>query len=147
MKVTGETLGTACASSGQDNTGCAFRDTDARSYGKGFNSAGGGVYAHLWDSTGIRMWHFARDEIPKDITEEKPNPSAWPPPAALFAASTCNIEEHFHDHVLTIDTTLCGDWAGATYASAGCPGTCADAVADPKNFVGKSCFCDSRCPG
>ncbi|RDB23666.1 putative glycosidase C21B10.07 [Hypsizygus marmoreus] len=135
VKTTGKAMGTNCVTSGGDNTGCAFRDTDARSYGKGFNAAGGGVFVHLWDSTGIKMWHFARDEIPKDITAEKPDPSSWPTPAATFSASTCNVGEHFHDHVLTLDTTLCGDWAGATYQSAGCPGTCAEAVADPKNFV------------
>ncbi|KAF5373312.1 hypothetical protein D9615_007409 [Tricholomella constricta] len=135
VKTTAKVLGTKCASSGADNTGCAFKDTDNRSYGKGFNAAGGGVYAHIWDSTGIKMWHFARDEIPKDVTEGKPNPSTWPTPAATFSTSSCDVRKYFHDHVLTIDTTLCGDWAGATYQSAGCPGTCEEAVANPKNFV------------
>lgn len=50
--------------------------------------------------------------------------------------ASCDIASHFQDHVLTIDTTICGDWAGSAYESSGCPGTCADAVADPKNFVG-----------
>jgi len=135
VKTTGRALGTTCASSGSDNSGCAFKDSDTRSYGRGFNNAGGGVYAHLWDNTGIKIWHFARDEIPKDLTAGNPDPSSWPTPAAQFAASTCEVGKFFHDHVLTIDTTLCGDWAGATYGSAGCPGTCGEAVADPKNFV------------
>jgi hypothetical protein len=60
VKATGKVLGTKCGSSGSDNAGCAFKDTDNRSYGKGFNNAGGGVYAHLWDDGGIKMWHFAR---------------------------------------------------------------------------------------
>jgi hypothetical protein len=135
VKATGKALGTTCASSGSDNSGCAFKDTDNRSYGKGFNDIQGGVYAHLWDSTGIKIWHFARGEISADITDGKPDPSSWPTPAAQFAASSCDVGSHFHDHVLTIDTTLCGDWAGATYQGAGCPGTCEEAVADPKNFV------------
>ncbi|KAF8075109.1 concanavalin A-like lectin/glucanase domain-containing protein [Lyophyllum atratum] len=109
VKATGRALGTQCASSNGDNSGCAFKDTDNRSYGKGFNGAGGGIYAHLWDSSGIKIWHFARDEIPKDITGGKPNPSAWPTPAAQFAASACDVGKHFHEHSLTIDTTLCGD--------------------------------------
>lgn len=136
VKTTSKVLGTQCESSGSNNNGCAFRDTDPRSYGQGFNSVGGGVYAHIWDNTGIRMWHFARSEIPQDITDGKPNPATWPTPAANFATSTCDMAAHFHDHVLTIDTTLCGDWAGATYRSVGCPGSCEEAVADSKNFAG-----------
>lgn len=31
--------------------------------------------------------------------------------------------------------TLCGDWAGTSYEAAGCPGTCAERVADPTSFV------------
>lgn len=134
VKTNGKALGTKCASSGADNTGCAFRDTDTRSYGHGFNKAGGGVYAHLWDSTGIKMWHFARAEIPQDITDGKPDPSKWSTPAAQFPSSSCNTAKYFYDHSLVLDTTLCGDWAGATYRSAGCPGTCQQRVADPNNF-------------
>jgi hypothetical protein len=29
---------------------------------------------------------------------------------------------------------LCRDFAGGAYPSSGCPGTCADHVADPNNF-------------
>ncbi|KAG6865090.1 hypothetical protein C0991_005192 [Blastosporella zonata] len=133
-KTTGTSLGTTCQSSGTDNSGCAYRDTDPRSFGQTFNDAGGGVYAHLWDQDGIKIWHFARDEIPKDIPDN-PNPSSWPTPAADFPTSSCDTSQHFHDHSLTIDTTLCGDWAGAVYGSSGCPGTCEEAVADPTNFV------------
>ena len=35
---------------------------------------------------------------------------------------------------MIFDITLCGDWAGATYNSAGYSGTCAERVADPTNF-------------
>ncbi|ESK96457.1 glycoside hydrolase family 16 protein [Moniliophthora roreri MCA 2997] len=123
-----------CASSGNDNTGCAFFDTDDRSYGKGFNDKAGGVFAHLWNSEGIKVWFFSRNEIPQDILDGKPNPDGWGQPKAFWQNSSCDINKHFYDHGLTIDTTLCGDWAGATYQSAGCPGTCAQAVADPRNF-------------
>lgn len=138
LQVTGQPgQTTQCATIGGDNTGCAYHDTDGRSYGEGFNAAGGGVFAHLWDRTGIKAWHFARSEVPEDIGSENPNPDAWGPPAAFWSSETCNISDHFHDHALVIDTTLCGDWAGATYASAGCPGTCEEAVADPGNFKSK----------
>jgi hypothetical protein len=133
-KVAGKILGKQCASSGSDNSGCGFLDSDTRTYGHGFNMERGGVFAHLWTSSGIKVWAFSREEIPADIQQKKPNPDSWPAPMASWASDSCNIDSHFHDHVLTIDTTLCGDFAGATYNSAGCPGTCADAVADPSNF-------------
>ncbi|KAJ7581338.1 glycoside hydrolase family 16 protein [Mycena floridula] len=134
-RMTGKVVTTTCKSSGTNNNGCGVQDTDPRTFGRGFNQAGGGVFAHLWDHTGIQIWHFARDEIPADIIKKKPDPTNWPRPAAFFSSSKCDIRAHFHDHVLTLNIALCGDWAGATYTQGGqCPGTCASAVADPSNF-------------
>jgi len=132
---TGHTLDTTCASSGGDNSGCGVEDTNDNSYGHGFNIIAGGVFAHLWDDNGISVWHFPRGSIPADITAQTPDPSGWGNPAASWASSSCNIGSHFYDHSLVIDTTICGDWAGAAYASSGCPNTCAEAVADPSNFA------------
>lgn len=127
-------LGTTCESSGADNDGCGFIDTDTTSYGHGFNDVGGGVYAHEWTDSGISMWHFARSDIPADISAGNPDPTTWGPPAAFFSSATCNIGEHFVNHNLVFDITLCGGFAGALYPTSGCPGTCAEAVADPSNF-------------
>ena len=80
------------------------------------------------------MWHFARTEIPADITAKKPNPSSWGNPVAFWSSSSCDMASHFFEHTLVLDTTICGDFAGATYASAGCPGTCAQAVSNPSTF-------------
>jgi len=131
---TANILGTQCASTDDSNAGCGFSGTDNNTFGSGFNSVGGGLYVHLWDNSSITMWHFARNEIPQDITAGNPDPSSWPTPAALWSSSTCDISSHFYDHVLTLDTTLCGDWASSAYPSSGCPGTCDQAVADPTNF-------------
>ncbi|KAF9530475.1 glycoside hydrolase family 16 protein [Crepidotus variabilis] len=128
-------LNAECASSGTDNRGCAFSDSNPQSYGHPFNVAYGGVFAHLWDNTGIKVWRFSRDAIPQDITSKQPNPAGWGTPAANFPSDSCNIAEHFFEHQLVIDTTLCGDFAGPTFASAGCPGTCEQAVANPQNYV------------
>ena len=38
--------------------------------------------------------------------------------------------------MFVINTTLCGDLGDPTYGPAGCPGTCAEQVADPANFDG-----------
>ncbi|KAL0953874.1 hypothetical protein HGRIS_005048 [Hohenbuehelia grisea] len=125
---------TNCASSGNDNTGCGIHESDTRTYGEGFNRIAGGVYAHLWNSDGISIWHFARDEIPADISAKNPDPKSWGNPSAFFSNEKCDIDKHFHDHSLVIDTTICGDLGNPTYGSSGCPGTCAEAVQDPANF-------------
>ena len=111
---------------------------DKKSHGQGFNANGGGVFAHTWDEDAINVWFFPRNAIPQDITSGKPKPSTWGAPAASFlTGSGCNVAEAFHDHQIIFDITLCGDWAGATYSAQGCPGTCAQRVADPENFKGE----------
>ncbi|KAF5350269.1 hypothetical protein D9758_007777 [Tetrapyrgos nigripes] len=133
-KIVSSTVGNLqCASSGNDNTGCGFHDADERSYGHNFNINGGGVYAHLWNSKGITVWFFSRSEIPEDITSKNPNPDKWGTPSAFWAADSCSMD-HFSDHSLVIDTTLCGDLAGNTFSGDGCPGSCSAFIQDPNNF-------------
>ncbi|KAF9556240.1 hypothetical protein CPC08DRAFT_737146 [Agrocybe pediades] len=125
----------SCGSSGKDNRGCGFSDPDPSSYGQQFNNGNGGVFAHLWDSTGIRIWRFQRSDIPKDIRDHTPNPASWGIPAAFFpSGSNCDMKKHFFDHSLVIDTTLCGDFGNSTFGRSGCKGTCAQAVTNPANF-------------
>lgn len=133
--ATGAPISSTCASSPSNNSGCAFSDENPCSYGHEFNMIAGGAFAHLWNHDGIKMWHFPRTGMPADITAQQPNPDSWGPPAASYTiADGYTMNGTFYDHQLVIDTTLCGDWAGATYTSAGCPGTCADRVANPSNF-------------
>ena len=134
MAFSAQVLGTTCASSAANNDGCAFLDTGNATYGHPFNMIAGGVFATLVDSTGVRVWHFPRTNIPGDIEAQAPDPSSWGPPSAFWSASTCDPSAHFTNMSLVFDITLCGDWAGATYQSAGCPGTCQQAVTDPNNF-------------
>lgn len=134
VATTGKILSSQCAFINGNNDGCAFVDTDTRSHGRGFNLIAGGVFAHLWQDDSIKIWHFARGEVPEDIDAGNPNPASWPTPAAVFTSASCDIKNRFHDHSLVIDTTICGDFAGSQYAQSGCPGTCGEAVADPKNF-------------
>jgi len=123
---------TDCKSGNGANNGCGVTVTAANVYGHNFNMIAGGVYAHIVADSGIKVWHFPRTAIPADITAKKPNPNNWGKPAAFFSSSSCDISQHFQDHVLTFDTTLCGDWAGAAFP--GGPSACAAAVADPSNF-------------
>ncbi|KAF4547677.1 putative glycosyl hydrolases family 16 protein 1 [Elsinoe fawcettii] len=104
-------------------TGCSNSDPRTTSYGTGFNSQGGGVYAIDWTSSAIRVWFFPRSAIPRSILDNAPNPAAdFGTPTANFAGS-CNIDQQFYDMAIVFDTTFCGDWAGATYQGAGCPMT------------------------
>lgn len=91
--------------------------------------------AWQWDDDGIVVWWFPRSKIPQDIIDYQPDPSTWPEPVASFPnTSECDVADEFFDHHLIINIALCGDWAGEAYSSSGCPGTCAEAVADPQNF-------------
>ncbi|KAF9240620.1 glycoside hydrolase family 16 protein [Melanogaster broomeanus] len=120
--VTGELLGTNCYSTETADAGCAFSDTDNRSFGYGFNGAQGGVFALLWDpSAGMSMWHFARADIPVDITNKVPTPATWGTPAGYWSSQTCDISTNFYEHSMVIDTTICGNWAGGAYASSWLP--------------------------
>jgi len=130
----GDVLGTECKSANGANAGCAFTDTKPGSAGTDFNKAAGGVFAHLWDETQVSIWRFARNEIPQDVTSGNPDPSSWGPPMAFWSSDSCDIKNNFKDHSIVIDTTICGDWAGSAWSSAGYPGTCAQGVANSTNF-------------
>ncbi|KAJ3481689.1 hypothetical protein NLI96_g7496 [Meripilus lineatus] len=135
LNTTGRIVGSSCQSSNGNNAGCAFAIDDTKTYGAGFNKNGGGVYAHTWEDDAITVWFFPRGAIPDDVSSGKPDPSSWGAAAAVFSSNAqCNIGESFHDHQIVFDITLCGDWAGAAYSNMGCPGTCAQRVADPSNF-------------
>lgn len=47
---------------------------------------------------------------------------------ANFPNNYCNIGEKFGPNAIIINLTLCGDWAGSSFASDGCPGTCEGAL-------------------
>ncbi|KAI0042190.1 glycoside hydrolase family 16 protein [Auriscalpium vulgare] len=129
---TGNVVGTNCAD--PSNAGCGVVDPDTTSYGHGFDANGaGGVFAHRWDSNGVKAWHFKRSEIPPDITAGAPTPSTWPEPVVFWSSDNCDVGAHLYDHQLVLDISVCG-WAGGTYPYSGCPGTCEQAVAHKTNF-------------
>jgi len=132
----GNALGTNCYSSATADGGCGISDPSPTSFGYGFNGAGGGVFALLWDTTtGMSIWHFPRANIPGDITNKAPTPANWGTPAGFWSSQTCDIAANFYQHSLVIDTTICGNWAGGAYGQSGCPGTCSDMVANATNFA------------
>lgn len=136
-QYTGSVLNSQCYSTQQDDSGCSIMDSSTTSFANGFNNAGGGVFALLWDnSNGMSMWHFERNNIPSDLTNQSPTPSTWGTPSGFWSAQTCDISANFYNHQMVIDTTICGGWAGSSaYESSGCPGTCTDMVANASNYA------------
>ncbi|KDR85013.1 hypothetical protein GALMADRAFT_233577 [Galerina marginata CBS 339.88] len=129
---------TDCNALNNDNTGCGITEWSRASYGPYFDSQGGGAFAMKWDENDISIWSFYRAAIPTDITSGVPNPSEWGIPSARLDSSQCNIEKFFANHSIVFDITFCGDWAGNSYATSGCPGTCEDRLMEPKNFENAS---------
>ncbi|KAF7954525.1 hypothetical protein EAE96_005645 [Botrytis aclada] len=101
--------------------GCgSTAEAGASTYGKSFNSNGGGIYATEWTSDNIKIWFFPRNAIPFDINRGTPDPSSWPKPQAMFqGTSSCNIDSHFANQSLVFDTTFCGDFAGGVWGNDG----------------------------
>jgi hypothetical protein len=67
------------------------------SYGTAFNANGGGVYASLWTSDGIKVWYFASRDVPGDIRSGNPNPWNWGTPVANFGGGGCDFDARFRD--------------------------------------------------
>ncbi|KAF8168078.1 glycoside hydrolase family 16 protein [Crassisporium funariophilum] len=125
---------TNCDANINDNSGCGITEWSRASYGPYFDSQGGGVFVMKWDENDISVWSFYRAAVPTDITDGRPNPSEWGAPSARLLSTQCNITQFFGNHSIIFDITFCGDWAGNSYATSGCPGTCEERLMDPKNF-------------
>lgn len=80
----GHRVASADCGAGGGNNGCGVSDPSAVSYGTAFNANGGGVYATLWTTSGIKVWYFASRDIPGNIKSGKPDPSTWGTPVANF---------------------------------------------------------------
>lgn len=125
-----------CDGTINSNSGCAVIEWSRASYGEYFESQGGGVFATKWDENEIATWSFYRAAIPQDILAGTPNPSGWGTPAAKLVPNNCNpFSNFFLNMSIVFDMTFCGDWAGNSYATSGCPGTCDERLTDPSNFV------------
>ena len=125
------------APSESENQGCGVIDDNEASFGAPFNTQRGGVVATVWDVDGIRAYSWPRGHLPVDVaTRSPPNESSWGVPYARFEFGKDCDAAHFHDQQLIFDLTLCGDWAGSTFAEV-CPsegGSCDAFIADPANM-------------
>jgi hypothetical protein len=147
-------LNTNCSSLSTSDTGCSFCDPSIKSFGQGFNDAGGGVFALLRNRNGFKIWFFERQSIPNDISSGHPDPYSWAPPNAFLSADDCNVDSYFSPQTLILDTAICGGWASSDYPNSGCGGNCAQQVTSGNNFVSEHFMslllvvlyrCESRC--
>ncbi|KAJ7084326.1 glycoside hydrolase family 16 protein [Mycena belliarum] len=130
----GQTVSTVCDASVNYNQGCGVEFTKPNSYGRDFNTNGGGRVAMQRGSCGINMWFWSRDDpnVPLEVSQGlgtiNPNQGLWGEPDAVFPADSCDIAAHFDAHNIVFDLTFCGDWAASAYANSSCPSTCEDYV-------------------
>lgn len=124
-----------CFNQTNGNEGCLIQDNSTASYGAGFASAGGGVYATLWDDMGIRIWFFPRSGIPGDVNSGSPDPSGWGTPSAFYPQTSCDTSKFFGPQTIIFDITICGNFAGnPAVFNQTCQGNCLDLVQDPTNY-------------
>ncbi|KAF2472579.1 family 16 glycoside hydrolase [Lindgomyces ingoldianus] len=130
-KQTGKALSYNCYNGTNSNEGCGVQGPTS-SFGAAFNALGGGIYAMELRSAGIRVWMFARNAIPTDITNKSPDPSTWGTAMADFPNLECDISSHFKNQSIIANIDLCGDWAGRAevFDQGSCSGLCTDWVAE-----------------
>jgi hypothetical protein len=87
--------GADCGAGGGFN-GCGIQDNSPTSYGTAFNANGGGVYASLWTSNGIKVWYFASRDVPDNIRNGNPDPGSWGTPVANYGGG-CDYDARFQN--------------------------------------------------
>ncbi|KIM84419.1 glycoside hydrolase family 16 protein, partial [Piloderma croceum F 1598] len=127
-----------CDVTSGNNARCSIIEWSRASYGPYFNAQQGGVFAMKWDDLGISVWSFYHQAIPEDITNGQSPNSTWIEPVVQLSPSGCDPLKYFYNHSVIFNITFCGDWAGNSYATWDCPGTCAERVMDLSNFVNAS---------
>ena len=79
--MTGKSAGKNCDVAQTGNSGCGVSATTPNSYGKSFNSAGGGYYAMERTDKFIKVFYWARNDpaVPADVKTagDSINTDAW----------------------------------------------------------------------
>lgn len=147
---TGQIQTTDCDANVNGNSGCGTllsNTATPNNYGQGLNDNGGGVYVTEWTSNYVKHWFFGRNSIPTSITNGAPDPSQFGTPAVNQQGS-CNIDQHFNNMSIIINTDFCGAWAGQVYAyNSQCPqsSTASNSLDSCVDYVGNnpSAFADA----
>ncbi|KAJ7457437.1 hypothetical protein FB451DRAFT_1564254 [Mycena latifolia] len=130
---------TVTPATGQNTIGCVVTETKPNSFGSGFATQGGGVFAVLWDTTGIAMWYFARADVPSNIGgSASPDPTTWGKASAWYPAASCDPTKAFGPQIITLYIDICGAFAGVQSLFEPQCGSvapnCSAAVPDPANY-------------
>lgn len=118
--ASGAQTGTMGPTDCSQDAGCTVIDTRNNSFGQNFDQNGGGIYAAQFDTSGIFIWFFPRNQIPQSLLSATSTSSIdsltdWGTPAASYpSSSSCDIPTYFDAQSLVIDIDLCGDFAGAS---------------------------------
>lgn len=128
LPFTGEDSG--MSSDCEGNTGCGIVESQANSYGTGFNNNGGGVFAMERTNASIQIWFFQPSEIPSDALGNSPNPSGWGTPSFALALDSNCPDYHFGPQNIIFNIDFCGDWAGSVwqYSCSSLGSSCSDYV-------------------
>lgn len=122
--MSGSVLLTDCGD--EANAGCIIRDPSDKSYGAGFNGAGGGMWVTEFSTDGISIWFFSRADIPAALQSAQNSSSidtsTLGAPVALYPAASCNIGQFFQQQAIVLDISLCGVFGGAVFNQT-CPAT------------------------
>lgn len=127
-------------SGSQISEGCTFMDSNTTgSAGAPFNAAGGGIFAHYWDTIdgSLSIWRWTHDNAPDDVGMGSPDPTGWGAPQAYWAQQDCDMAHHMANQSLFISTTICGTLSGLAVTTDYPAGewNCTDLVADPQYFL------------
>jgi len=79
-----------------NNVGCQITASESTTYGIGFNTIKGGIYATEWTSSYISIYFFPRTQVSADIDCNNPDASTWGPPLAQFQGN-CDFDAHFQN--------------------------------------------------
>ncbi|KAF7119060.1 hypothetical protein CNMCM5793_008703 [Aspergillus hiratsukae] len=113
------TLSSSECGEASGTVGCVVQGTNGSS-GTPFNEASGGVYAMEWTDAFVKIWFFARSQIPASLSSGNPDTSSFGTPMAHLQGS-CDFSQRFKAQKFILDTTFCGDWAGNVFAESSCP--------------------------
>lgn len=108
-----------CGVDATDNQGCGLRDRRSDAFGEPFNSEGGGVFILDWADRAIWINFYPRNELPDHIRNGTPDPSSpWRRHPRAYFTDTSGQETggYFQDHVLVINTNLCGKWPDGVWS-------------------------------